>query len=253
MYLHRFSDGVEKYFRKFGVFGRSDDGRCNVSTPERYRRRPPGSSGRGHIVKPPLARFSGPFLSLQRPPHRRCDHTVASDLLTSPWNGRETNRFESGGDSFSLLTSLQIGRRLRSGVWSSKLWVMERVLCRLGMPDQPLYTAELGSRDQPCLSFSHGKPGQPMAAYRREMNGKGAVSASKKATLGTDAPSQGGTGLPLLQDAGAFLGTPNAVCCELHSLSFKFVKRTVLGWKPALPFGYTRMGIFGVVRKTPLS
>jgi len=114
------------------------------------------------------------------------------------------------------------------------------------MPDNPTPAAKLASHDQPCLSFSHGKPGQPTAAYRREINGKGAVSASRKATLGTDAPSQGGTGLPLLQDAGAFLGTPNAVCCELHSLSFKFVKRTLLGWKPALPFGYTRMGVFGV-------
>jgi len=38
-----------------------------------------------------------------------------------------------------------------------------------------------------------------------------------------------------LQDAGAFLETPNAIRCELHSLSSKFVKRTVLGILPALP------------------
>jgi len=122
-----------------------------------------------------------------------------------------------------------------------KMWVMERVLCRLRMPGQPLYTAELGSHDQPCLSsFSQGKHGRPVAACRRSINNKGTASpclglgsqTTRKATSGADAPSQRGTGLPLLQDAGAFLGTPNAIRCELPSLSFKLAKRTVLGVSP---------------------
>jgi len=54
---------------------------------------------------------------------------------------------------------------------------MLRVLCRLRMPDQPLYTAKLGSHDQPCLSsFSQGKHGSPIAACLRNMNNKGTAS-----------------------------------------------------------------------------
>jgi len=51
--------------------------------------------------------------------------------------------------------------------------------------------------------------------------------------LGFRFVGNGKTGLPLLQDARALLGTPNAISCELHSLSFKFAKRTVLGFQPA--------------------
>jgi len=116
---------------------------------------------------------------------------------------------------------------------SPDLWVMERVLCRLRMPDQPLYTAELGSHDQPCLSpFSQGKHGHPIAAYRRNMNNKGTASpclglgrqATRKATLGADAPSQGGTGLfplPTSLQTGCTSknGAPNAVILSLRRIS----------------------------------
>jgi len=99
------------------------------------------------------------------------------------------------------------------------------------MPDQPLYIAELGSHDQPCFSsFSQGKHGCPIAACRRNMSNKGTAStclwlgreATRKANLGADAPSQGGTGLPHSKTLARFSELPTqsvASCIPYRSNS----------------------------------
>jgi len=84
-------------------------------------------------------------------------------------------------------------------------------------------------------TYCLGKLSLPLASSEREI--KSGESCLER-TIRNHACSQSGRGLPALQDAGAFLKTPNAIRCELHSLSFRYVKQPVLGVPPTRTSGH---------------